>query len=105
MMLTVSESIPEVRMILRQLARGMWAVAVLCFLLSPDAGAAAQPKPAQPKPAQPKLPADHAAQMAKGLALFKRHVKPILTDKCIRCHGGRDTIEGGLDLTDRDTLV
>src|SRR5262249_5398328 len=57
----------------------------------------------QTKPAP--LPADHAAQMAKGLDLFKKHVKPILVDKCIRCHGGRETLEAELDLTDRETLL
>src|SRR2546430_9615180 len=87
-------------MILRQLARGVLAAPVVCLLLFYDGDVAAQPKSASPK-----LPADHAAQMAKGLDLFKKHVKPLLVENCIRCHGGRATLEAELDLTDRDSLV
>jgi mono/diheme cytochrome c family protein len=84
----------------RLLKHGAWAVPVLCLALCLERDARSQTKPAPPK-----LPADHAAQMAKGLDIFKKHVKPILVDKCIRCHGGRETIEAELDLTDRDTLL
>ena len=52
----------------------------------------------------PQVSADHAAQMAKGLEVFKKHVKPILEQKCLRCHGGR-SIESDLDLVDRDSLI
>jgi mono/diheme cytochrome c family protein len=44
---------------------------------------------------------DHAAQMARGLEVFKKQVKAILVERCVRCHGGKRT-ESGLDLTDRD---
>ncbi|MFO0865187.1 MAG: PSD1 and planctomycete cytochrome C domain-containing protein [Gemmataceae bacterium] len=47
---------------------------------------------------------DHAAKMAKGLDLFKKSVKPILMEKCVRCHGGKKT-ESEFDLTDRESLL
>jgi hypothetical protein len=56
---------------------------------------------ANPKPVDP----DHAAKMAKGLDLFKKHIKPLLQDRCLRCHGGRDKIEAAFDLSDRDHLL
>src|SRR5262245_65838915 len=59
---------------------------------------------AQTKTPPPKVPPEHAAQMAKGLEVFKKHVKPVLLAKCVRCHGGRD-LEAELNLTDRDGLV
>src|SRR5207244_13134898 len=53
----------------------------------------------------PKLTADQAPQMAQGLDLCKTQGKPVLVENCIRCHGGRATLEAELDLTDRDSLV
>src|SRR5437773_9916408 len=50
------------------------------------------------------LDPEHAAKMAKGLDLFKKHVKPLIENKCPRCHGGLKT-ESELDLSDRDSLV
>src|SRR5262245_29617466 len=47
---------------------------------------------------------DHAIKMAKGLEIFKKHVKTILTEKCLRCHGGK-AVESELDLSDRDSLL
>jgi mono/diheme cytochrome c family protein len=47
---------------------------------------------------------DHAEKMARGLDIFKKHVRPILTSQCVKCHGGAKT-EGELDLTDRDRLL
>src|SRR5712691_5852475 len=47
---------------------------------------------------------DHAAKMAKGLDLFKKHVKPVLMEKCLRCHGGK-AVESEFDLSDRDSLI
>ena len=56
--------------------------------------------------AQPpaKLDADHAAKMARGLDLFKKQIRPVLVDQCLKCHGGKKT-EAGLDLTDRAPLL
>jgi len=57
---------------------------------------------AQPK-AEP-LDKDHAEKMARGLDLFKKHVRPVLVQQCLNCHGGKTT-EGEFDLTDRDRLL
>jgi hypothetical protein len=51
------------------------------------------------------LDKEHAAKMAKGLALFKDQVRPVLVKRCLKCHGGQEEIEGGLDLTDREPLL
>jgi cytochrome c553 len=48
--------------------------------------------------------ADHSTKMAKGLDLFKKHVRSILTEKCLRCHGGK-SVESDFDLSDRDQLL
>ncbi len=61
--------------------------------------------PAESKKAPvPALDADHARKMARGLDTFKKHVRPILAQRCLKCHGGKKT-ESGLDLTERARLV
>src|SRR5262249_12187197 len=50
------------------------------------------------------LDPEHAAKMAKGLDLFKKHVRPLIESKCLRCHGGTK-VESELDLSDRDHLI
>src|SRR5262245_43282217 len=55
------------------------------------------------KPAQP-IDKDHAAKMTRGLALFKEQIRPLLTRRCLRCHGGKST-ESEFDLHDRDGLL
>ncbi len=52
----------------------------------------------------PDIPADHAARMVKGLDIFKKHVKPVLVERCLKCHGGRN-VESELDLSERDGLL
>jgi mono/diheme cytochrome c family protein len=52
----------------------------------------------------PPLDKDHAEKMAKGLDIFKKHVRPVLVQQCLECHGG-DQFEGELDLSDRDRLL
>jgi len=52
----------------------------------------------------PEVSKDHAAQMAKGLQLFKTHVRTVLTKKCLRCHGGKE-IESDFSLADREDLL
>jgi hypothetical protein len=47
---------------------------------------------------------DHAAKMAKGLEVFKKHVRPLLVEKCLRCHGGKE-VESEFDLSDREGLL
>jgi len=54
--------------------------------------------------AQQPVDPDHAAKMARGLEIFKSHVRPVLAERCLKCHGGKDT-EAGLDLSDRDRLL
>src|SRR5258708_8552639 len=54
--------------------------------------------------AQQPVDPDHAAKMARGLELFKTHVRPILAERCLKCHGGKGT-EAGLDIGDRDRLL
>jgi hypothetical protein len=51
-----------------------------------------------------KVPADHAERMAKGQELFRKHVRQILTDRCLKCHGGEKT-RADLDLTTREGLL
>jgi mono/diheme cytochrome c family protein len=50
------------------------------------------------------LPPDHAERMAKGQELFRKHVRQILTDRCLKCHGGART-RGELDLATREGLL
>src|SRR5258706_465321 len=47
---------------------------------------------------------DHARDMAMGLDLFKKSVGPLLTEHCVKCHGG-EKIKGELDLTTRESLL
>ncbi|HYV25987.1 MAG TPA: PSD1 and planctomycete cytochrome C domain-containing protein, partial [Candidatus Eisenbacteria bacterium] len=51
-----------------------------------------------------KVPADHAQQMAKGLELFKNQVGALLTEHCVKCHGGEKT-KGEFNLTTREGLL
>jgi cytochrome c553 len=54
--------------------------------------------------AQQPLPADHAEKMARGRELFTKHVRQVLVNRCVKCHGGEKT-RAGLDLTTRETLL
>src|SRR5262245_37895922 len=47
---------------------------------------------------------DHAAKMAQGLVLFKKHVRSVLVAHCVKRHGG-EAVESEFDLTDRDKLL
>ncbi len=47
---------------------------------------------------------DHAKKMARGLEIFKRDVRKILVDRCVRCHGGEKT-RSKFDLTTRAGLL
>jgi hypothetical protein len=66
------------------------ALIVLLVTVSAGFGNAAE------KPAAP-VAVDHAEQMTRGRDLFSRHVRALLTERCLRCHGGEKT-KGGLDL-------
>ena len=50
------------------------------------------------------LPAEHAAQMARGLELFKTQVRTLLSTHCVGCHGGEET-HAEFDLTTREGLL
>jgi hypothetical protein len=63
----------------------------------------AEPARAKKSPAPP-VDKDHAAKMARGLEIFKKHVRPVLAGKCLRCHGGKKT-ESDLDLSVREKLL
>src|SRR4029077_11870250 len=52
----------------------------------------------------PQVPPEHAAQMAQGLDLFRQHVKPLLAERCLKCHGGAK-IKGDFDLNTREGLL
>jgi mono/diheme cytochrome c family protein len=76
---------------------------LVAVLVSACAGLAWQAS-AEPPKAPPDPDPDHAARMARGLDLFKKQVRPLLLDRCVKCHGGKAT-EHELDLTDRDRLL
>jgi hypothetical protein len=57
---------------------------------------------AQSPPGQ--VPPEHAVQMAKGLDLFRKHVKPLLAERCLKCHGGQKN-KGDFDLNTREGLL
>jgi mono/diheme cytochrome c family protein len=44
------------------------------------------------------------AQTAAGLKLFDDHVRHILVEHCVQCHGGKET-EADFDLTTREGLL
>src|SRR5262249_15392534 len=50
------------------------------------------------------LPPDHAERMAKGTEFFKKHVRQLLTERCLKCHGGEKT-RADFDLSTREGLL
>jgi mono/diheme cytochrome c family protein len=50
------------------------------------------------------LPSDHAQRMTRGLDIFQRQVRSLLTEHCVKCHGG-EKVKGEFDLTTRDALL
>jgi hypothetical protein len=57
-----------------------------------------------PAAAQAPVEKHHAERMARGTAIFKQHVRPVLVGQCLKCHGGEKT-EAELEVTDRDKLL
>jgi hypothetical protein len=51
-----------------------------------------------------KVPPDHAERMVKGQELFRKHVRQLLMERCLKCHGGEKT-RADLDLTTRAGLL
>ncbi|MCA9015692.1 MAG: DUF1549 domain-containing protein, partial [Planctomycetaceae bacterium] len=72
------------------------ALILLVGILLPVSLSAAEKKAA--------LPADHAKRMQEGLELFKKEVRPLLVEKCLKCHGGK-SVKGDFDLSDRKQLL
>ena len=67
---------------------------------------AEEPKPPASPEQQAAEPFDpeHAKKAAESLALFKEHVKPILMQHCLDCHGGK-AIKADFDLSTREKLL
>src|SRR5262245_3291050 len=68
-------------------------------------GATALAAGADSKTAEKAVDPDHEAKMAKGLDIFKKQVRPVLVQQCLKCHGGKDMIEADLDISDRAGLL
>src|SRR5690349_10662255 len=77
--------------------------ALSVLFLSATCGFAWASEPKADKPAVP-VSADHAQKMAAGLDLFKNHVRTLLVDHCLKCHGGKMT-KGEFDLNTREGLL
>jgi mono/diheme cytochrome c family protein len=50
------------------------------------------------------LPLDHAQKMTRGLEVFRKDVRPLLGEHCLKCHGGEKT-KGDFDLSTREGLL
>jgi mono/diheme cytochrome c family protein len=50
------------------------------------------------------VPSDHAQRMERGLEIFQKEIRPLLTEHCVKCHGGEKT-KGDFDLTTREGLL
>lgn len=50
------------------------------------------------------VPPDHAQRMTRGLEVFQKSVRGLLTEHCVKCHGGEKT-KGDLDLVTREGLL
>ena len=57
-----------------------------------------------PASAESTVAPDHAEKMTRGQEIFTKSVRALLTDKCLRCHGGEKT-RSGLDLSNREGLL
>lgn len=73
------------------------AISVLAGLLAWRVSAA-------PPETNTPVPPDHAEKMVRGEALFRTQVRPLLVDRCLKCHGG-DKVRSGLDLSSREGLL
>src|SRR3954464_3557686 len=50
------------------------------------------------------LPSDHAQKMTRGTDLFRKEVRSLLVENCVKCHGGEKT-KADFDLTTREGLL
>jgi cytochrome c553 len=84
-----------------QSAIGVAALAFAGMLALSVARAADQPG----KAAIDSVSADHPQQMIEGLAIFTRHVRPVLVARCLKCHGGEAEVQSGFNLATREGLL
>jgi cytochrome c553 len=83
----------------------LWAAMVgLALGWFPAAAAPAADKPGAPE-ARASVSADHPQQMAAGLAIFTRDVRPVLIRRCLKCHGGEAEVQSGFNLATREGLL
>ena len=47
---------------------------------------------------------DHSENMAQSLELFKTDIRAVLTEKCVKCHGG-EKVSSKFNLTTREGLL
>ena len=50
------------------------------------------------------VPLDHAQKMTRGMEVFRKEVRPLLAEHCLKCHGGEKT-KGDFDLSAREGLL
>ncbi len=50
-------------------------------------------------------PAASQAPTAAGAEFFEKHIRPLLAERCLECHGGGKKVRGGLRLTARAELL
>ena len=50
------------------------------------------------------VPPDHAQRMERGLDMFRKAIRPLLVEHCVKCHGGERT-RSDFDLTTREGLL
>jgi len=80
---------------------GLLAAATIIGLLSTRPIAAADPKPEAKTSAESKPEAATPTFTAEQLTFFEREVHPILTAKCLKCHGAEEKIASEFALTSR----
>src|SRR4051812_1140676 len=78
----------------------VWSAVTLAFLTGAGLLAAVSPLPRKATP----VGADHARQMAASRGLFTTSVRRLLSDNCLKCHGG-GKVRGGLNLVTRELLL
>jgi hypothetical protein len=76
---------------------------------TPQPNPASKPETARTEPAKPPTPTAPAqastAPTADGLAFFEKKIRPVLTDKCYKCHSAdSEKIKGGLVLDTRQGI-
>lgn len=64
----------------------------------------AQDTPNVRRPATVTVPPDHVERAKQGTALFRDHVRQILTQHCLDCHGGKST-KADFDLSSHEMLI